>query len=104
MSRTWLSVYEQQIKPRLQEKDGCLVFTGAIDTSGYGAIKVGGRQGKKMHTHRVTYLALKGVIPGGLDVMHTCHNRPCCCEDHLKAGTRKENLLDSVLVGRYPRE
>jgi hypothetical protein len=89
-------------------KDGCWHYTGALTPAGYGNIgwSLGKRQMVYDRTHRVMYQAIRGSIPAGLDLDHTCHDpklcqlddpaecphRRCCNPDHLEPVTRRENL------------
>ncbi len=89
--------------------DECWPWTGTIvKTTGYGQIHW---DGKRESAHRVAYELDKGVIPVGLQVDHTCHNRdPSCpggnscqhrrCQNpaHLEAVTAGVNLQRSPLT------
>ncbi|HBH59473.1 MAG TPA: hypothetical protein DEP82_14495 [Arthrobacter bacterium] len=92
-------------------RNGCWIFTGAIDKAGYGVIyKLGTGSGKGRRNegvHRYTYRECVGEIPAGYDVDHACHNedkscpggedcvhRACCNPEHLRAATRGDNLRD----------
>lgn len=40
-------------------------------------------------------------VPDGQVVMHSC-DRPCCANpSHLKLGTQRDNIIDSIHKGRY---
>jgi hypothetical protein len=60
-----------------------------------------GWNGKSWHTHRLTYVLVKGHIPAGMVVMHSCDNPPCCNPDHLSLGTHLQNMADCRARGRY---
>jgi len=83
--------------------DCCWDWTGFIQSSGYGQIKVGGRKGKCLLTHRVAYTLTKGPVPDGQVVRHLCGNRICCNPAHLVAGTQLQNCQDTISHGRTTR-
>lgn len=82
---------------------GCWLWQGAVDTHGYGAIKV---QGRMRGVHRVMLIATTGPLPDGYEVDHRCHttdpscpggrddpHRRCCNPAHLEAvppGTNRD--------------
>jgi len=79
---------------------GCWLWTGAINSSGYGNVRY---NGKVDGAHRISYLLYKGPIVHNLNVLHTCDN-PCCVNpDHLFLGTAKDNVLDCKSKGRLNR-
>lgn len=70
---------------------GCHVWTGAIDSTGYGRIYVGG-VGRTNRAHRVIFM-LNGVdIPSLYEVDHLCRNRACVNIDHLEMVTSAVNV------------
>lgn len=76
---------------------GCVEWTGAKDTSGYGEISV---SGKSILTHRATWELVNGPIPDGLFVLHRCDNRVCRNIAHLFIGTHQDNVDDREAKGR----
>lgn len=87
--------------------EGCWMWQGARDGTGYGQINVDGV--KRRPAHLVLYELLVGSIPAGLDLDHTCHNadqscrggsgckhRLCCNPSHLEPVTRTENARRGV--------
>lgn len=70
---------------------GCIEYGGAIDSTGYGRIGLGGRDEGLGHTHRLMYEWSRGEIPEGLHIDHLCRNRACCNPAHLEAVTQGEN-------------
>lgn len=91
-----------RLMSRIVERPGplptpCWVWQGEKTEKGYGRMKVGPR---KERTHRVAYRLFRGPIPGGIEVMHACDNRPCCRPEHLSLGTTLDNARDRTVKGR----
>lgn len=76
----------------------CWPWLGATQGVGYGQMCVAG---KHQLVHRMAWLAFKGPIPEGLDVLHTCDNPICRYPGHLWVGTAKDNAMDKIRKGRY---
>lgn len=74
--------------------NGCWVWTGCLDTKGYGRISVGG---KLATASRVGYTEFRGPIPEGQVLDHYrypeggCIGPRCVNPFHLLATTRSEN-------------
>lgn len=78
--------------PRINKRgDGCWVWTGALNASGYGVIGLGAMTLARVH--RLTYEMLVGPIPEGLQLDHLCRVRACCNPTHLEPVTNRENFL-----------
>jgi hypothetical protein len=91
-----------EIKAKLLERRnitaaGCWEFTGQLTPTGYGEIYV---DGKNQRVHRLMYVIEHGAIPDGFYILHSCDNPPCFNPDHIRAGTQKENMKDSLDRGR----
>lgn len=88
---------------------GCWLWTGAIDTNGYGIwldydLEGGPRLARRRPAntvcHRVLYEMAYGPVPEGLQVDHICMNASCINPSHLEAVTRAENMRRRRLMAR----
>ena len=81
---------------------GCWLWTGPVDSRGYGHLAVGK---KNARAHRVAFELEHGPIPKGgghhgTVVMHICDNKLCCNPAHLSLGTHADNMADMKAKGR----
>lgn len=80
--------------------DGCLLWTGALDTHGYGQLKVDGRN---VLAHRFAWTQARGPIPPGQHLRHDCDTPRCVNVNHLRLGDNAANVRDKVRRGRQPQ-
>jgi hypothetical protein len=78
---------------------GCFIWTGYVNSWGYGQFNVKGRIWK---AHRAAYEDAKGPIPEGLLVLHRCDNPACVNPDHLRLGTDVDNAREKATRKRVP--
>jgi hypothetical protein len=88
MERLWL---------RVEKTGDCWLWSGCLDTSGYGNIRV---RGKVLRCHRVAWELTHGTVPPGLHVLHRCDVRRCLNPAHLFLGTNADNVADKKAKGR----
>lgn len=82
----------------VEKTDDCWLWTGPLQTSGYGRLTTDGN--KREGAHRLSWQFHYGPIPTGFQVQHICNNRPCVRPDHLTIGTPKENSEYMAACGR----
>lgn len=73
-----------------RDGNGCMVWQGAIQTRGYGAVWYDG----KVHlAHRVSFLLANGRWPEPkLVIDHTCNNKACVNPGHLRELDGADNV------------
>lgn len=76
-----VTTFEDMARRTTLNGDGCMVWTGPIDTGGYGRAWIGG---KRVLTHRASYEMHRGPIQDGKQIDHLCRNRPCMNPWHLE--------------------
>lgn len=76
-----------------EPNSGCHLWTGALDSKGYGMFWVGSASQPRQKAHRVAFLAAGGVIPAGMQIDHKCRVRCCVNPAHLEAVTCRENIV-----------
>gem|GEM_PF-4457936 len=76
MTRPYTATDVLALVDRSGGPDACHPWAGNITDQGYGRV---GYQGKRHPAHRLVYVLTGGVIPDGLDLDHTCHNRDLSC-------------------------
>lgn len=89
----------------VRSPDECWPWTAKSKISGYGVISTGGRRGKKVLAHRLSWQIHNGDMPEsdsyhGAVVMHTCDNPECVNPSHLVVGEQADNVDDMIAKGR----
>lgn len=94
-NRFWAKVDKQGAMPLRRELGFCWIWTAACNSAGYGTLE-------SQLAHRLTYAALHGAVPEGLELDHLCRVTSCCNPAHLEAVTHAENCRrgDAVRVMR----
>lgn len=86
-------------------KDGCHEWQGGkmkskwskTEFKSYGTLHINRRV---ILAHRLMWNLMKGRIPQGLGVLHTCDNPLCINIEHLFLGTAEDNTADALRKGR----
>jgi hypothetical protein len=77
------------------QSNGCWLWTGSrwghprFKCHAYGQIRVGD---KRISAHVFAYKTVKGAIPDGCEIDHTCQTKLCVNPQHLEAVTHAENM------------
>lgn len=89
----------------------CRLWTGAVDSSGYGKLavrsryrdeKTGHRKTKTIGAHRAACAETLGVKIWQLNhVTHICDRKRCIEGTHLFSTTHRRNMRDMVRKGRH---
>jgi len=89
---------EERFWSKVDKSGDCWVWTAATFKGGYGQFRA---SKTRVSAHRFSYELVKGPIPDGMGVCHTCDNPPCVNPDHLFAGDQGVNLRDCTDKGRH---
>lgn len=78
-------------------------LTKFVDKDGYYRVcfRIAKGKQKKIHLHRVVYMAFCGEIPPDMVCCHIDSNRTNNHYTNLKVATQKENINDKVLNGTW---
>ncbi len=82
--------FEEKVD-RSEHPRGCVLWTGGVDSFGYGNFWDGARVVK---AHRFALEKKQGKLSPGLCALHKCDTPRCVNDEHLYAGTKQQNALD----------
>jgi hypothetical protein len=91
---------EDRFWEKVQKTQTCWLWTSATNGHGYGVLRLGGRLGKSLKAHRLSWQFHHGEIPEGKQICHRCDIRHCVNPSHLFLGTKKDNMEDASQKGR----
>ena len=72
---------------KVDQTDDCWLWRGSINY-GYGLFRIGAAV---YRAHRVAWTWMRGPIPAGLHLDHTCRERACVRPDHMEPVRPEEN-------------
>lgn len=81
----------------MNDVTGCWEWQRHRNNHGYGKLTINGRG---CYAHRLSYQLVKGDLPQGMEVLHSCDNPACINPEHLSAGTHSQNMKDCTFKGR----
>jgi len=99
-----ISIKDRLLRKSTSTPNGCLEWTGAIKSNGYGNMPIGSTKDGSRRTvavHRAAYEEWNGPI-GDNWVLHSCDNKKCINPKHLYLGDRKQNIKDAIDRGLLP--
>ena len=90
---------EERFWSKVSEPDanGCRNWLAYCSKKGYGQFRLNDEIKK---AHRVAYELIKGLIPEGLHILHSCDNPKCVNPEHLSIGTNNDNVKDKMNKNR----
>ncbi len=78
---------------------GCHIWMAHTKGAGYGSMRY---LGKDQLAHRIIWQELRGPIPAGMSVCHSCDTPGCVNINHLFLGTHADNMQDMARKKRHP--
>lgn len=92
--------YEERFFQKVNKTDSCWLWTGAVNSKGYGSMMF---EGKVTSTHRLSFMWFKEEIPKGMHICHSCDVPACVNPEHLWVGTHSDNMQDMIAKDRHGR-
>jgi hypothetical protein len=90
---------EERFFEKIRKTDGCWWWKAGRTGGGYGVFYP--TYNRQVGAHRFSWmLHNKQNIPEGLEILHSCDNRPCVNPLHLRLGTAADNRKDMLERGR----
>lgn len=99
----WTKTAEERFSDKIDKTLGigphgeCWLWRSAVGRGGYGTFWY---ERAAHYAHRFAYELANGLIPDGLDILHSCDNPMCVNPAHLSPGTHKQNMADMAAKGR----
>jgi hypothetical protein len=97
------AIAEERLWPNAcpEPTTGCLLWTGRLNDSGYGNLRVAALGTTQTPVHRFGWIVQHGFVPiTDICACHSCDTRPCIEPRHLFLGTRGDNARDMKQKGR----
>lgn len=91
---------EKELRYPIKFSGECWLFTGGAKNGFHGSLYY---KGAPWQAHRLAFTLVKGPIPEGMKVLHSCDVGRCVNPDHLFLGTQTDNIADMDAKGRSNR-
>lgn len=85
----------ERLFSKLQMED-CWLWTGAVNTAGYGFFNIWLKYRGVLLPHRVMYTLYNGEIGSTRVLDHLCREKRCVNPKHLEAVTNRENIIRGI--------
>lgn len=90
--------FKHQLRRRfarlVTKSESCWLWSGST-RDGYGVMRIGGRSGRLVGAHRVSWFLAHGELPIGQCVCHRCNNKRCVKPEHLYLASSAQNMSDA---------
>lgn len=99
MNDPWKMTLCSKERPELEVP--CRLWTGAVQSRGYGQLSAFGTHG----THRVAHIVFNRdgePMDSSVQVLHRCDVKRCVEPKHLREGTHIDNMREARERGRFP--
>lgn len=102
LSRDELAKLQRRFEAKTtpEPMSGCVLWTGALNSQGYGNVGVAGHV---RAAHRISWLLAYGSAPHGLVLDHLCRNPSCVNPRHLQPVEHAENVRRGLMVALRTR-
>ncbi len=85
-------------KVSIRGSDDCWPWEASCRSTGYGQFRVN-KPKRAVRGSHVIACEIGTGFSNGLQVLHSCDNRPCCNPAHLFRGTHRDNMVDLANKG-----
>lgn len=98
--------FPERFWSKVEKTEACWIWTGGIDSGGYGSIFRGLGPKRAIRSHVASWILNNGEVPEGLFVLHNCplrDNPRCVNPAHLYLGTQAANVRDMIFKNTMER-
>lgn len=92
---------EAEFWEKINKTENCWLWTGIINSKGYGSLRFGSTPQRSTFAHVVSWKLKYGQYPPWFQVLHKCDVPNCVNPEHLFLGTISDNVRDAVTKKRH---